>query len=232
MSNPPQVIPIQLDLDYGFEIDDDFEMPTTSSESGLVGTLLGLLKSPLVIGGIAVVVFGIVAALMLTSGSLNPFGAPKLNHNGALAGDSGEVSEELVAQPKLEGEGDDEEDTSEEEEKEEPLPEYGTISYSSSGAVYHNAPTTVTIAIGERSGALTISMGILADPVTADALLQEGLAVNLLKIESAQSLDFGPYLEWQLPGLVTKDFKQRLADKFPDLEVDGIMLRDFRLTQS
>ena len=232
MSNPPQVIPIQLDLD-DCDLDDDFEMPTKKSESGLVGTVLGLLKSPFVIGGIAVVVIGIVAALMLTSGSLNPFGTPKLNHNGALAGDSGEVSDELVAQPKLEGEGDDEDDTSEEEEeKEEPLPEYGSISYSSSGAVYHTAPTTVTVTIGERTGDLTISMGILADPVTADFLLQEGLAVNLLKIESAQNLDFGPYLEWQMPGLITKDFRQRLAQKYPELPVDGIMLRDFRLTQS
>ncbi|MEO1304637.1 MAG: hypothetical protein AAFV37_06650 [Pseudomonadota bacterium] len=226
MSNPPEDQPVQAvaaDPEFSSEMDADTEAPRG---------MLGALKSPFVIGAIAVAVFGSGAGYVLTSGMFNS-AEPAETVSAAVSGEEAStVEDEQAAQPASDAVGEPETTADIEEEEEEPLPQYGSISVSDSGTVYHTAPTTVTVTIGQRTGALTVSMGILADRETANFLLDEGLVVNLLKAETAQSIDFGPYLEWQVPGLITKAFKQKLADQFPDLQVDGIMLRDFHLTQS
>jgi len=229
VNTPPQVIPIQLDIDDA-ELDDDFESLDDATEPGPVDKLLGFIKSPIGIGAIAVLVIVLGAGTMLATGSLQKIGKPQSNHNGALAGDGGVVSEELVAQPALEGEGDDEETVEEEEPEEDKFSsEYGTVTFSANGAVYHTVPTTVALNISGQSRKLTLSVGILTDANSADVLLSEGLAVNLLKIEVAESLELGPYLDWQIPGLVSKNLKQRLETAFPELNIRGIMIRDFAL---
>lgn len=227
--NTPQVIPIQLDIDDE-ELDDDFESLDEIAEPSLAGKLIGFLKSPIGIGAIVVLVIAIGASAMLANGSLQMFGKPQSNHDGALAGDGGVVTEELVAQPALEGEREDEEAIEEQEEEEDKFSsEYGTVTFTNTGAVYHTVPTTVALSVSGQSRKLTLSVGILTDAKSADLLLSEGLAVNLLKIEAAESLELGPYLDWQIPGLVSKDLKQRLEVAFPELNVRGIMIRDFSL---
>lgn len=229
MSNPPQVIPIQLDIDDD-ELDDDFESLDDVSEPSLADKVLGFLKSPIGIGAVAFLVIAIGASAMFAGGSLQMFGKPQSNHDGALAGDGGVVSEELVAQPSLKGEREDEETIEEEDEEEDEFSsEYGTVTFTSNGAVYHTVPTTVVLNVSGQSRKLTLSVGILTDAKSADMLLSEGLAVNLLKIEVAESLELGPYLDWQIPGLVSKELKQRLEVAFPELNVRGIMIRDFAL---
>ena len=229
MSNPPQVIPIQLDIDDD-ELDDDFESLDDASEPGLAEKVLGFLKSPIGIGAVVVLVVALGTSAMLAGGSLPTFGKPQSNHDGALAGDGGVVSEELVAQPSLKGEREDEETIEEEEQEEDEFSsEYGTVTFTSNGAVYHTVPTTVALNVSGQSRKLTLSVGILTDAKSADLLLSEGLAVNLLKIEVAESLELGPYLDWQIPGLVSKELKQRLEVAFPELNVRGIMIRDFAL---
>ena len=229
MNTPPQVIPIQLDID-DTELDDDFESLDEASEPGQVEKLLGFLKSPIGIGAIVVLIIALGAGTMLATGSLQKIGKPQSNHNGALAGDGGVVSDELVAQPALEGEGDDDETVEEEEPEEDKFSsEYGTVTFSANGAVYHTVPTTVALNIAGQSRKLTLSVGILSDAQSADVLLSEGLAVNLLKIDVAESLELGPYLDWQIPGLVSKNLKQKLETAFPELNIRGIMIRDFAL---
>ena len=226
----PQVIPIQLDIDDD-ELDDDFESLDAAEEPSLAGKALGFLKSPIGIGAAVILAIAIGASAMLANGSLQMFGKPQSNHDGALAGDGGVVSEELVAQPALEGEREDDEaiEETEEEEEDKFSSEYGTVTFSNNGAVYHTVPTTVALSVSGQSRKLTLSVGILTDAKSADLLLSEGLAVNLLKIEVAESLELGPYLDWQIPGLVSKDLKQRLEFAFPELNVRGIMIRDFSL---
>jgi len=87
----------------------------------------------------------------------------------------------------------------------------------------------LSLQIGDSYRELTLSMGILADRETAQLLKDEGLTVNLLKVEAAQSVDFGPVLDWEIPGLITKALRARLETTFPDIEVRAIMIRDFQL---
>jgi hypothetical protein len=230
VNTPPQVIPLQLDI-ADTELDDDFETLDQTPEPGLVGKAMAVLKSPIGIGVVAILIIALGAGAMLANGSLQMIGKPQSNHDGALAGDAGVVSEELVAQPKLEGEREDDETVAEEEkEEEDPFSsEYGTVTFSGNGAVYHTVPTTVALNVSGQSRKLTLSVGILTDAKSADVLLSEGLAVNLLKIEVAESLELGPYLDWQIPGLVSKNLKRRLEVAFPELNVRGIMIRDFSL---
>ncbi len=229
MSAPTQVIPIQLDLD-DCDLDDDFESLDDTSKPSPVARLLGFLKSPIGIGVSLVLVIVIALAAVLGSGSLTMLGKPQSNHNGALAGDGGIVSEELVAQPKLEGEGDDDETVEEEEPEDEFSSEYGSITFSNEGAVYHTVPTTVKLKANGGRTQLTLSVGIVTDVASAETLLEHGLLVNLIKIEAAEALELGPYLDWQIPGLVTKDIKRRLEASYPELKIRGIMIRDFQLS--
>lgn len=106
---------------------------------------------------------------------------------------------------------------------------YGEITYTDTGAVYHTSPTSVPLLIDGESRDLTLSLGILADRASAKLLKDEGLTVNLLTIEAAQSVDFGPFLDWQIPGLITKDLRARLEAEFPDAKIRAIMIRDFQL---
>ena len=228
MSAPTQVIPIQLDLD-DCELEDDFETLDDSAEPTPLARVLGFLKSPIGIGVSVVLVAGIVAAVVLGGGSLQMLGKPQSNHNGALAGDGGIVSEEFVAQPKLEGEGEDDEPVEEEEPEDEFSSEYGSITFANDGAVYHTVPTTVRVKANGGRTQLTLSVGIVTDTESAQSLLENGLSVNLMKIAAAEALELGPYLDWQIPGLVTKDIKARLEAAYPDLNIRGIMIRDFRL---
>ena len=114
----PQVIPIQLDIDDD-ELDDDFESRDAAEEPSLAGKALGFLKSPIGIGAAVILAIAIGASAMLANGSLQMFGKPQSNHDGALAGDGGVVSEELVAQRALECAREAEEAIAETEEDEE-----------------------------------------------------------------------------------------------------------------
>lgn len=229
MNTPPQIIPSQLENDVP-ELDEDLESLEETPKPGLAGRAIGFLKSPIGIGAVAVLIIALGAAAMLTSSSFAKSAEPQSEKNGALAGDDGIVSEELVAQSKPEDEEVDGEIIAEEEEEVDKFSsEYGSVTFSNNGAVYHTVPTTIALSVSGQNRKLTLSVGILTDRQSADLLLLEGLEVNLLKIEVAEELQLGPYLDWQIPGLVSKNLKQRLEVAYPDLKVRGIMIRDFSL---
>ncbi|MEL7283091.1 MAG: hypothetical protein AAGJ68_01210 [Pseudomonadota bacterium] len=246
MSPQPQVVPMMLEID-DLDVDDEFEAREAESEEGKSGGLLGFIKSPIgmgAIGGTAILIGAV--AFLFGSGTVQGFGTPQLNNQSPNAEDTIALSSASIASEqvdmKVDGDevaaggdtrvsgnsvhgGADRRDVLEEVK----APTYGEITYSKAGAVYHTAPTTVSLQMGETHRELTLSMGILADRETAQLLKDEGLTVNLLKVEAAQSVDFGPVLDWEIPGLITKDLRTRLETTFPGIEVRAIMIRDFQL---
>lgn len=233
MSAGPQVVPIMMDLDV-CDIGDEFELQDGEEESGLKARLLRFIKSPVGIAAIAVIIIGALAAFMLTSGTLQKFGTPQLNNddaalNGSVSAEA-DAEEEMVNKKEGDKKSDALQETEKEEEKEQPQSQYGWVSYSNSSGIFHTAPATVSIQNGELSAELTLSVGIVVEKESAQRLLDEGLTVNFLKIEAAQSMDIGPYLDWQIPGFITKDLKRRIESEYPDIAVRGIMIRDFTLS--
>jgi len=246
VSAQPQVVPMMMEID-DLDVDDEFEARELESANGKSGGLLGFIKSPIgwgVIGGTVVLVGAV--AFLFGSGTIEGFGSPKLNNQSPNSEDTIALSSESIATEQVDMKVDAEEIAAGGDTRvsgnsahggadrrdvleEVRAPTYGEITYSKTGAVYHTAPTTVTLKIGETHRELTLSMGILADRETAQLLKDEGLTVNLLKIEAAQSVDFGPYLDWEIPGLITKDLRTRLEATFPEIEVRAIMIRDFQL---
>lgn len=246
MSAQPQVVPMMMEID-DLEVEDEFEAREAEGEDGKSGGLLGFIKSPIGIGviGGTIILVGAFSFLFGT-GSVAGFGTPQLNNQSPNAEDTIALSSASIASEQVDMKVDAEEisaggDTRvsgnsahggadrREALEEVKAPTYGEITYSKAGAVYHTSPTTVSLQIGDSFRELTLSMGILADRETAQLLKDEGLTVNLLKVEAAQSVDFGPVLDWEIPGLITKALRARLETTFPDIEVRAIMIRDFQL---
>ena len=106
--------------------------------------------------------------------------------------------------------------------------EYGSISFSGEDAIYHTAPATVSLDIGADARRLRVSVGVLTDQETAKALFSDGLKVSVLQIEAVESVDFGPYREWEMPGLIVSAFKTKLEEAYPDKQIRAVMIRDFQ----
>lgn len=185
--------------------------------------LLGLIKSPIGLGGIAVLVLAIGTGgfFFLTSG-----GDPK-------ADDALEMAEAEH------GEGDAKADSANKDETQAAASagkasdntfenEYGAITFSGPDAIYHTAPATVSLEPGPDARRLRVSVGILTDRDSAMALYADGLKVSLLQIEAVESVDFGPYREWELPGLIVSAFKTKLEQAYPETEIRAVIIRDFQ----
>ena len=106
--------------------------------------------------------------------------------------------------------------------------EYGAITFSGPDAIYHTAPATVSLEPGPDARRLRVSVGILTDRDSAMALYADGLKVSLLQIEAVASVDFGPYREWELPGLIVSAFKTKLEQAYPETEIRAVIIRDFQ----
>lgn len=199
-----------------------------------VASILGFVKSPIGMGATGVLVIGVVAATVLSSGLLgssNQAGSVETDGvTAAVISDDAEPASAADSYDDTEGaeliapDG-----ASPEQDKEPPAPAYGDVTFAASGAMYHTAPTTVALQIGGEPAQLTLSLGILVDKAGAEALMAQGLTVNILKIEAAQSVNYGPYLEWELPGLISKELQSRLEVSFPDTKIRGVLIRDFKL---
>ncbi|MEM9573436.1 MAG: hypothetical protein AAF996_18375 [Pseudomonadota bacterium] len=245
MSAQPQVVIAPSDLEeIDIEIDDELEGGDAEALSDAPKGIVDHLKSP--IGMIAI---GVIVVLLGGVGFLFGFGViggdgkPQLDANAEVSTALGEGAEAIdPVAPVTETEqvatsdealnpterapgGVDQSETLEEVK----APTYGEITYTDTGAIYHTSPTNVPLLIDGESRDLTLSLGILADRASAELLKDEGLTVNLLTIEAAQSVDFGPFLDWEIPGLITKDLRARLQAEFPDAKIRAIMIRDFQL---
>ena len=204
--------------------EDAVDTPTDAEESVDEETskkagLLGLLKSPIGMGGIAVLVLAIGAGafFFLTSGS-----DPKADEAAEVAeaeyGEKGVKAEKDEAYAATAGEAWD--NTFENE--------YGTLTFSGADAIYHTAPATVSLDVGADARRLRVSVGVLTDKETAKALYTDGLKVSLLQIEAVESVDFGPYREWEMPGLIVSAFKTKLEEAYPDTKIRAVIIRDFQ----
>ena len=204
--------------------EDAVDTPTDAEESADEETskkagLLGLLKSPIGMGGIAVLVLAIGAGafFFLTSGS-----DPKADEAAEVAeaeyGEKGAKAEKDEAYAASAGEAWD--NTFENE--------YGTLTFSGADAIYHTAPATVSLDVGADARRLRVSVGVLTDKETAKALYTDGLKVSLLQIEAVESVDFGPYREWEMPGLIVSAFKTKLEEAYPDTKIRAVIIRDFQ----
>ena len=210
---------------------------TMSDEEVLdfVPQLLAILKSPMGIASSAVFAIGLITVVMLTSGGMQMFDSPKLDADREIAGierteDAELVAEKEAADETAEDKSSGDASPDEEEKSNTYQDQYGWVSFSSDGSIYHTAPTTISLLNGNVTAELTLSVGIVVERDAATQLLGEGLAVNVMKIETAQSIDIGPYLAWEVPGLITKGLKQRIEAEYPDIAVEGILIRDFELT--
>lgn len=229
MSASPEISPAQLELD-GSAVQADLESLEGSPAPGFLSRTMGVVTSPIGMGVCVLLAILILAAALIGSGTVQVFGKQQSDESGALETDGEIVAEETVEQTKPEAETDDDKTDEDVEPQDAFSSEYGSITFSDEGAVYHTVPTTVQLQSKGTRTQLTLSVGIVTDAESAERLLENGLSVNLIKIQSAESLDLGPYLDWQLPGLVTKDVKRRLELAYPDLSIRGIMIRDFNIT--
>ncbi|MEO1662880.1 MAG: hypothetical protein AAFR51_17965 [Pseudomonadota bacterium] len=200
---------------------------------GFLAKVIRGAKSPIGLGASAVVVISMVGAILFVSGVFQTSNGAEDNEAIATVETPSSELQEASASPVAEyGEEDlasaAETDAYKEETPAGPL--YGDISFAASGAMYHTAPTTVALKIGGESAYLTLSLGILSDKAGVEQLMAQGLAVNILKIEAAQSVNYGRYLEWELPGLISKEVKTRLEESFPGTTIQGVLIRDFQLT--
>ncbi|NQY39500.1 MAG: hypothetical protein HRT80_05305 [Henriciella sp.] len=208
-------------------VEDTAELAAEAEESAeeeapKTAGLLGLLKSPIGMGGIAVLVLAIGAGgfFFLSSG-----GDPKADEalevaeaehgESAAKSDYGDKDDTYAANA-----GKAWDNTFENE--------YGTLTFSGADAIYHTAPATVSLDVGADARRLRVSVGILTDKETAKALYTDGLKVSLLQIEAVESVDFGPYREWEMPGLIVSAFKTKLEDAYPDTKIRAVIIRDFQ----
>lgn len=243
MSGNQHVVPIMMDLD-DCDIGDEFEVEEEETGEGGATGPLALLKSPLVLGGIgAVVLLSVAAAVLIGTGTVQMFGSPQLDNKSQLSGDQVVETEDGATlaekdQPIEKGKtADDAAQYARSLPQAAPrkivdtLPAagYGQISYSGDSAIYHTSPTTISVQLGDARGELIVSLGILTDNESAELLWREGLTVNLILIESAQGVDYGPFREWEIPGLISQDVKGRIEAAIPDAAIRAIMIRDFEL---
>lgn len=240
MSAQPQVVPMTSDI-ADLDVDDEFDGGEAEALDDAKKSLLGQLKSPIGMISIAVTVLLLGGAgFFVASGAMGGSGKPKLDTSAegsiAVSGESDGLdqvdmvleTEQVVSEDDARI-SDERADADRRELLEEvSAPTYGDVTYTDTGAIYHTSPTTVSVQIDGVPKDLTISLGIIGDREAARLLREEGLTVNLLTIESAQSVDFGPFLEWEIPGLITKDLRSRLAARFPDANIRAIMIRDFQ----
>ena len=217
-------------------VNDQSETDEDAVEEAPQGPLpraLAVLKSPIGMGAGGILLVAAVAGIVLGSGLLGGSKADEAAEQ-EIALNSAETSdlEKVTDAP---SDKVDESETAEaydelaaDQEKKPAAPEYGQVTYSSSGAMFHTSPTTVSLEIDGAPAQLTLSLGILVAPEDVEVLKAQGLTINLLTIEAAQSVNYGPYLEWELPGLITKALKQRLEEAFPDVALQGVLIRDFQ----
>ena len=205
------------------ETDDAEEADETPQKRGL----LGLLKSPIGMGAAAVLVLAIGggAFFFVTSGGdakeaeLVEAAQAEHGHDEAKAEHKDDHQQEATNYA-AEDPSAPSENTFENE--------YGSITFSGSDAIYHTAPATVSLDIGADARRLRVSVGVLTDQETAKALYSDGLTISLLQIEAVESVDFGPYREWELPGLIVSAFKTKLEEAYPDKQIRAVMIRDFQ----
>ncbi|MEL6859846.1 MAG: hypothetical protein AAFO74_15770 [Pseudomonadota bacterium] len=202
-------------------------------QPGFLAKVIGAAKSPIGLGASAVVVISVIGAVLFVSGVFQTSNSAE--DEGAIAATEAPSSETQEASASLAAEHGEEDLASDAEtdaykEEAPAAPSYGDISFAASGAMYHTAPTTIALKIGGEPAYLTLSLGILSDKAGVEELMAQGLAVNILKIEAAQSVNYGPYLEWELPGLISKELKTRLEESFPETTIRGVLIRDFQLS--
>lgn len=196
---------------------------TADEETPKKAGILGLLKSPIGLGGVAVLILAIGAGgfFFLTSGS-----DPK-------ADEALEMAEAEHAETDAKADSADTDGTYAAANSGQAWDntfenEYGTLTFSGSDAIYHTAPATVSLDVGADARRLRVSVGVLTDQDTAKALYSDGLKVSLLQIEAVESVDFGPYREWEMPGLIVSAFKTKLEEAYPDTQIRAVIIRDFQ----
>ena len=189
--------------------------------------ILGLLKSPIGIAGVAISLALIGGAAFFLSSSFLKSEPP---HEAEIADDStdykkeaSEVGEASAAAPDASATdpvaGEDTERRFENE--------YGSLTFSGAEAMYHTASTTVALEQGPNARTVRLSVGILTDREAAEQLFAEGLEVSLLKIEAVESVDIGPYREWEIPGLIVTAFREKLSEAYPETNIRAVIIRDF-----
>lgn len=217
-----------VETDVEVAVEDSAETPAEQAENADEDTpkkagFLGLLKSPIGLGGVAVLVLAIGAGgfFFLTSG-----GDPKADEALEMAeaehgaGDT-KVDDAEKAETHVAANAGEAWDNTFENE-------YGTLTFSGADAIYHTAPATVSLDVGADARRLRVSVGILTDKETAKALYSDGLKVSLLQIEAVESVDFGPYREWEMPGLIVSAFKTKLENAYPETKIRAVIIRDFQ----
>lgn len=207
----------ETDVDVSTDASENTDTVTDEEESAGKPGFFGILKSPIGLIGIAVLAAALGGAgfFLVTSGGNDK--AAEVSEDGYEAAAAAPV-DELKEQTHTEAAAV-EPNTFENE--------YGAVTFSGSDAIYHTAPATISIDPGPDPRRLRVSVGIVTDPETAKALFTDGLAVSLLKIEAVESVDFGPYREWELPGLIVSAFKIRLEQAYPETEIRAVIIRDF-----
>ena len=215
----PVEAPVEASAEKPVEITDE-AMEDAEEEMPKKAGILGLLKSPIGLGGIAVLVLAIGAGgfFFLTSGS-DPKADEALDVAETEYG-QGEAKADKDQTSAAANAGKAWDNTFENE--------YGTLTFSGEDAIYHTAPATVSLDVGADARRLRVSVGILTDKDTAKALYTDGLKVSLLQIEAVESVDFGPYREWEMPGLIVSAFKTKLENAYPETKIRAVIIRDFQ----
>ena len=204
------------------------EAPAETTDSADESTpkkagLLGLIKSPIGLGGIAGLVLAIGAGgfFLVTSGDdpkaddVLELAEAEHGHEDAKADDAKEDETDAAASA---GKAWDNTFAN----------ESGAITFSGSDALYHTAPVTVSLEPGPDARRLPVSVGLLTARASATALFASGLRVSLLPIHAVESVDFGPYREWELPGLIVTALKTKLEQAYPETEIRAVIIRDFQ----
>ncbi|MFN3214111.1 MAG: hypothetical protein ACE37M_13490 [Henriciella sp.] len=219
---PVQGTEPEADADSNADMSEDTDTVTEPAESPRKPGFLGLLKSPIGLIGAAVLAAALGGAgfIFATSGG-NDKAAEEITAEESDGGyetaatESADAPKEKLLSDVVQAEPNTFDN------------EYGTVTFSGDSAIYHTAPATISIDSGPNSRRLRVSVGVLTDPETAKSLYADGLAVSVLKIEAVESVDFGPYREWELPGLIVSAFKTRLEGAYPETEIRAVIIRDF-----
>lgn len=244
MTATSEIVPIMLDLD-DCELGEEFEVASDVASSSLVARALSFAKSPIGIMSALGVVMAAGAFLAISNGALEIIGAPKLNNELKAKQEKIALSEEAMEPKEQEasishltsdaelGEASDvEDDYAYHRAKPDTAFQqaYGRITYSQDSAIYETAASSIDTGVepGRAKHEITLSLGIVTDAASAQLLLEEGLAVSLMKVEVIQGLEFGPLRDWEIPGMITGALKLRIEDDFPNVVVRAVIIRDFQ----